>query len=105
MPTSLFMEGILGVESLSEFSEKFIGTEMPVSRSRFRRGWIWLLLLCITAAGVGWYFFNMQNNSVSATLLVKDTRSGGSWIRKVRVRSQRRPLAVKLPDGTVFKCL
>ena len=101
MPTSLFLEGILGIENLSGFSEKFLGDEIPVSRPRFRKGWIWFLTAVLVAGGACWYFFNMQNSSVKTSPVVKDTvQSIMDTTTKSAVAET--PFSIRLPDGTVL---
>lgn len=101
MPASLFLEGILGIENLSDFSEKFSGTEIPVPRSRFRSGWIWLMIVCMIAVGLGWYFFNMQKTSVKSSPVATDTVQP---VRNTVTTSQvtETPFTLKLPDETVL---
>jgi outer membrane protein OmpA-like peptidoglycan-associated protein len=101
MPASLFLEGIMGIENLSGIAEKFAGTEIPIVKSRSRKGWLWLLIVCLIAAGSAWYFFNVQKTSprssppVADTVhLVRDTVTTGA-VTEI-------PVSVKLPDGTVL---
>jgi len=100
MPTSLFMEGILGVENLSVVAEKFSETPIPITKSRSSKTWIWLVVGLI-AAGSAWYFFNMQTTAVKTSPVVKDT------VQAVRDTvttgtAPEIPVSVKLPDGTVL---
>jgi outer membrane protein OmpA-like peptidoglycan-associated protein len=101
MPTSLFLEGILGIESLSGVAEKFSGTEIPVVKAWSKKVWLWLLIICLIAAGLAWYFFNAQKTSVKASTAVADTVQTVSDTVTTGAVPQS-PASIKLPDGTVL---
>jgi outer membrane protein OmpA-like peptidoglycan-associated protein len=101
MPTSLFLEGILGVVDLSGIAEKFSGIDIPLARSRSVAWWIGLLFLCLVALGAAWYYFYMQKPPVSlappvadSVKTARDTLAAGPIPDNVMV--------VKLPDGTIL---
>jgi outer membrane protein OmpA-like peptidoglycan-associated protein len=101
MPTSLFLEGILGVENLSGVAEKFSGTEIPVVKTRSKKTWLWLLIIFLVAAAAAWYFFDFQKNSVKPSPAVADTvQSVRDTITRGAVTEN--PVSIKLPDGTVL---
>jgi outer membrane protein OmpA-like peptidoglycan-associated protein len=102
LPSSIFIVGILGTESLSGISEKFSGTEIPVQHSGKKSIWIGLLVACLIVVAVaGWYYFNKQSASVKATPIVSDN------VHSVKDTVAASPVAeppfiLKLPDGTVL---
>src|SRR5450631_2025881 len=101
MPTSLFLEVILGIENLSGIAEKFSGTEIPVVKIRSRKVWLWVLIICLIAAGTAWYFFDIQKNSVKPSPAVADTvQSVRDTVTTGAVAEN--PSSIKLPDGTVL---
>ena len=59
-PTGLFLEGILGVESLSGIAERFSAADIPSAKPRPAARWVWIPIICLVAFGVGWYYFNLQ---------------------------------------------
>ena len=101
MPTSLFLEGILGIENLSGIAEKFSASEIPRTKFRFRNALIWLLIGCLVAAGLVWYFFYMQKTPVLPSAPAADTVQP---VRDTVITSSvtESPLSIKLPDGTML---
>jgi outer membrane protein OmpA-like peptidoglycan-associated protein len=101
MPASLFLEGILGIENLSGVAEKFSGSEIPVVKARLGKGWLWLLIVCLVAAGSAWYYLDVQKTSVRPSPAVSDTvQSVRDTVTTGAITEN--PASIKLPDGTVL---
>ena len=101
MPTGIFLEGVLGIENLSDIAEKFSAAEISITRSRPASRWIWLVALILIAFGAGWYYFNLQkpfiqppSPMIDSVKAPRDTVADGPL--------QQNPSAVILPDGTVL---
>jgi outer membrane protein OmpA-like peptidoglycan-associated protein len=99
MPTSLFLQGIMGLENLSDINGKFSGAEVIGKKSKTGSKWVLPLVICLIAFGVIWYILNMQKPSgiqpppvADTVVTVKDTSAAGP----VPVSA----FSVKLPDGT-----
>jgi outer membrane protein OmpA-like peptidoglycan-associated protein len=99
MPTSLFLEGILGIDKLSGIAEKFSTTEVPENKARPGSKWILPLILGLIAFGVIWYFVNMQKTIVSPPKTVTDTVVTARDTA-AETRDSVNPNSIKLPDGT-----
>ena len=99
MPTSLFLEGILGVDKLSGIAEKFSTAEVPQNKARPGSKWILPLILGLIAFGVIWYFVDMQKTIVSPPKAVTDTVVTARDT-SAAVRDSVNPNSIKLPDGT-----
>jgi outer membrane protein OmpA-like peptidoglycan-associated protein len=101
LPTSLFLEGILGIDSLSGIAEKFAGTEIPEKKSPSVSRWIWLLLICLAVAGVAWYFLHMEKPVAGPSLPLTDTvKSPKDTV--VAGPALESPFTIKLPDATIL---
>jgi outer membrane protein OmpA-like peptidoglycan-associated protein len=101
LPTGIFLNGIMGFDDLSGLSEKFSGSEIPVSQEKSRAKWLIPITLCLVAAVAVWYFMNKQIPSGTSQQPVLDT------IVRVKNTVKQDPIpesgyTVKLPNGTIL---
>jgi outer membrane protein OmpA-like peptidoglycan-associated protein len=103
IPAGIFMEGIMGMENLSGFSEKFTAAQTQSIRSKQKIKWAVPLAILVLAAGVIWYFLVRQEpvespsvSTVQQDVPVKDTTGDGD----TPVILSR--YSVSLPDGKLL---
>jgi outer membrane protein OmpA-like peptidoglycan-associated protein len=102
MPTSLFLEGIMGMENLSGIAGKFSGTELPVAKSHAPGRWLWAAIAVLVVGGLSWYFFNTPKPSVKPSPAITDTVPVTVDTVTTRSKVVETPFSIKLPDGTVL---
>jgi outer membrane protein OmpA-like peptidoglycan-associated protein len=101
LPTGIFLEGIMGVENLSEIAVKFSVAENSMPRPRPVSKWIFSIILAIIAIVAIWYFMYRPDGSTVPPVVVSDS----SVTVKDTIVSPPDPekqFSVKLPDGTVL---
>jgi outer membrane protein OmpA-like peptidoglycan-associated protein len=99
MPAGILLEGILGFESLSSLAEKLTVSENPPDRQNKGTKWVLLIIICVIAGAVIWYFVNRQPVSETGQQPVTDTVvTSNDTIAASPVPENQ--YTVKLPDGT-----
>jgi outer membrane protein OmpA-like peptidoglycan-associated protein len=110
IPAGIFLEGIMGFENLSGFSEKFAGIETQTVREKREVKWVIPAIIIALAAGVIWYFLIRQVPAelssvppvhqiapAKDTIAAKETVAAKDMIVATPVPDGR--YSVKLPGG------
>ncbi|HEX3769098.1 MAG TPA: OmpA family protein, partial [Puia sp.] len=96
IPAGIFVEGIMGFENLSGFSNNFAGAQTKPAREKIKLNWVIPVALIALTAGALWFFLGRQQSPeltsippVRQSVAVNDT---------VATTPDRQPVAV---TGTV----
>lgn len=111
LPAGIFMEGIMGFENLSGFSEKFTGVENLNPRPKQQIKWVIPVILIGLIAGTVWYFLIRQQPAELSSVhikqkavLVKDTIVSAPVISALVVPAPVHDgrYSIKLSDGKLL---
>jgi len=101
LPTGIFLNGIMGIDELSEIAGKFSGSEVPERKEKSGVKWIIPIILILIAGIAVWYFMNKQTppgdlqQAVTDTILPSKDTIKPSTVVEVKY-------SVKLPDGVIL---
>ena len=100
MPASIFLEGILGMENLSDITGKFLGNEQVIQESRKGPKWVLPVIIILAAIAIAWYFINQRKDVTISDQLPPVTDS--ATVRSDTLKASASAVngsEIKLPDG------
>ncbi len=101
LPTGIFLNGIMGIDDLSEIADKFSASELPERKEKSKAKWVIPIILILVAGIVVWYFMSKQTPSGNPPQAITDTVTPSKDTIKQDIIAEKK-YTLKLPDGVLL---